>query len=120
MNVEIDLFSGRPNPRFALAPDDVTDLVRRLTALPPTTDRAPAPVLGYRGMRIRDETGESPVTEVQVFGGTAVLHDHHGDQHLFRDPDRALERRLLDLAAPHVEPAVVGLVRQELGSPGHA
>ena len=55
MNVELDLFSGRPNPRWPLNDDDVARLAELIDSLDPAHDRMPTtPGLGYRGFRFDD------------------------------------------------------------------
>lgn len=47
VRVEIDVFSGRPNPSWALSPAEAGDLAARLRDLP--REGRPRPRLGYRG-----------------------------------------------------------------------
>lgn len=59
MRVELDIFSGRPNPTWELSSEEVDEFTARLSDLTPC-DRAFAPPgLGYRGFEIRD-LGERP------------------------------------------------------------
>jgi hypothetical protein len=118
VDVEVNLYSGRPNPRFPLTNDDVTDILGRLAALPPTTHAPPATALGYRGLILTDDTARGPFARVEVSRGLVVAQDHHGDRHRFLDPDRALERHLVALADRHLEASAVENIRRELGSAG--
>jgi hypothetical protein len=109
LRVELDVFSGRPNPAWQLD-DDAAAHVRDAIA---SLDRAesdrplPAPGLGYRGFRVTDQT-ESSFT---VFDGVVRTSELS-----LADPDRRIERLLFanvppefaDLAqslAPEVGPA---------------
>src|ERR1035437_4919124 len=54
--LEIDAFSGRPNPTVELDDDEVNDVVERLrpqARLAPVPDLTPPSYLGYRGVIVR-------------------------------------------------------------------
>lgn len=52
MRVELDIFSGRPNPSWELSVDEAAELSRRLAALIKTETRPDEGGLGYRGFVI--------------------------------------------------------------------
>jgi hypothetical protein len=85
--IELDVFSGRPNPRWELdepSAEALRQLVRRLAA---ATDRPPEPPgLGYRGFVITDATGRSRAYKGYVIKSEVVL----------ADPSSSVERFLLD------------------------
>jgi hypothetical protein len=118
MDVEIDLYSGRPNPRFRLDSAAAAELIRRLAALRPSTGHArPRERLGYRGLRVEPDVAGSPFAEVVVSGGVVLVHDHDGRERLLDDPGRDLERWLVERAASEVDADVVALLRHDLASP---
>lgn len=86
MIVELDAFSGRPNPSWQLdeaRAGELVELHRRLTA---TTERPPEPPgLGYRGFLYSLDG-----TAWRAWAGFVTA----GDRAL-ADPDRAIERLLL-------------------------
>src|SRR6266853_5724707 len=47
--VELDIFSGMPNPRWILTKDEADSFVRQVAALPRTSARKLSGNLGYRG-----------------------------------------------------------------------
>jgi hypothetical protein len=49
IRVEIDVYSGRPNPSFNLSEASEAELVRKLRDLPHLESIPPEPGLGYRG-----------------------------------------------------------------------
>lgn len=51
--VEIDVFSGRPNPRWKLSRSEVIELQNRIKALRQPTAAPPVPALGFRGFVVR-------------------------------------------------------------------
>jgi hypothetical protein len=111
MRVELDVFSGLPNPQWEMPPDRADQLPRELAALPPTA-RAPSPPdLGYRGVHLFDGAGREIGT---IFAGVATFG---GGRHL--DPGRRLERRILETGRGRVDEALLTDVLAEIsGHPG--
>jgi hypothetical protein len=76
MFVELDVFSGRPNPRWELdeqRTQELRQLVRRLT---PAREAAPEPPgLGYRGFVYSDAGGQVRVYRGYVRTPRTVLAD---------------------------------------------
>jgi hypothetical protein len=111
--VEVDLYSGRPNPRFALDAASGAELERRLAALPPLTGgTSPRDGLGYRGLRVTG--GGVTFVEVRVSAGVAEVRDGRGAVHRRADPGRGLERWLVELAARRLAPGEVDFLRGDL------
>ncbi|MEV5978371.1 hypothetical protein [Streptomyces sp. NPDC052114] len=114
MDVEIDLYSGRPNPVFGLAPEAGEELVGRIAALPPAPPGAAPPEgLGYRGLRITGDP-KGDIVEIVVSGGVVVVRDRNGSERVLQDPGRSLEHSLAELAATRLDPAELSLLRREL------
>jgi hypothetical protein len=53
LEIELDVFSGRRNPRWALSGERAVDIRERLRDLEPAERRDP-PGLGYRGFLVHD------------------------------------------------------------------
>jgi hypothetical protein len=92
MLVELDLFSGRPNPRWELDRQARHELKGLLDGLDPALGAfAEPPVLGYRGFRLlRGGSGPS-----RAYGGRVTTPEG-----ALQDPARAIERFLLDRLPP--------------------
>lgn len=90
VTVELDIFSGRPNPSWTLAPPERDRLLRELR-LRTREVAAPRslPGLGYRGFVLRIAAGGT--TEVITVGEGTI--ERNGALH--PDRDRAVERYLL-------------------------
>lgn len=87
MLVELDVFSGRPNPRWELdehIDQQLRELHRRLA--PSTSPPAEPPGLGCRGFRYTLDGVTSWTCNGSVVGPGRVLHD----------PDQSIERMLVD------------------------
>ncbi len=89
MVVELDVFSGRPNPKWHLTEDERVKVAKLIESLElATDDRAPSPPgLGYRGFRLSDPAGSTYC----VYGGFVRSSDA-----LLADQSRRVEHFLLD------------------------
>lgn len=110
--VELDIFSGRPNPMWHLSEADVTALLRELDELPEAPPTAIANNLGYRGfvVRVRHDGDE---TRLVVQNGT-VQAVRGGSTTYYHDVDRALEWWLLDSGRPFLDDSIAAVVEREM------
>jgi hypothetical protein len=115
LRVELDAFSGRPNPSWQLGPTEATEFLARLRALPSVSGRLPSnDGLGYRGFVVTaDGASLDGYDEVRLFRGVATARRGDGED-LFADPDRALESWLLDTAPAQLGPEVRRYIRSEI------
>jgi hypothetical protein len=111
--VELDIFSGMPNPTWVLTPAEEESLARRLAVLPPTSPSEPSGRLGYRGLIVKPANGtETPLIRVQ----SGSVHITEGETTIHaRDEGRELERWLIETGRPHVPENVFGVVEREVG-----
>ncbi|MFC0107423.1 hypothetical protein [Kibdelosporangium aridum] len=110
MDVQIDVFSGRPNPTVRLGP--AAEFVQRLAGLRPSAGR-PREGLGYRGLYVLPDP-DSPFTEVFVSGGVVLVRDRDGHEQLLADPGRELERWLIDAISSEVDPNLLASLHDDL------
>ncbi|MFC3452899.1 hypothetical protein [Amycolatopsis speibonae] len=109
VSVELDLFSGMPNPAWTLRNAEAAEFQRKLVSLPKASEGRIANNLGYRGFIVR--TG---ATTVLVQRGIVRVTQDGGT--LFRtDSGRMLERWLLQSGKPHVEPGIFADAEREFG-----
>jgi hypothetical protein len=104
MNVELEIYSGRPNPAWALTRDEVDELNMRLARLParPSAALRDGP-LGYRGLRIAALTVGASIT---IGAGLVERTGQDGSLQQFDDADRSLECWLLSTAAGRLDEAL--------------
>ena len=96
--VELDVFSGRPNPSWPLTPDESRELLARMDRLEPDGPEQ-RPVLGYRGFIVYRTGRGRPQRWLNVGHGTVSVASNNRIRH-FRDAgkieewlrDQAIER----------------------------
>lgn len=93
VEVELDVFSGRPNPRWTLMAGRAAELGQLIRDLEPA-DRPKPPGLGYRGFVLT-----SGAAKASVFGGVVSVKRDDDIAH-FRDV-HGLEQLLLRQARAH-------------------
>lgn len=107
MRVELDVFSGRPNPGWELTAAEAAELARRLAGLAPSATGPAEPGLGFRGYRIVNREGLTGLPhEIRVFGGALTTLDGGHIRH-FAD-NSEIERWLLEQAREHGYGDLVG------------
>lgn len=101
MQVELDAFSGRPNPTWTLPAGTSADLLSKISSLSEVSDAATPPDLGFRGFVLRagDRT-------IRVYRGRVIVEEH-GVKHIYRDT-AGIEPELKADARQHGFEAVVG------------
>lgn len=111
VEVEIDITSGMPAPKWLLNPEEVKAAEQALSALPPTDSASFFDGLGYRGFVIQFK---SPDRFVRVQNGY-VLIEENGLQKTYVDTDNQLEQWLLDASKPHIEPELYSFLEEGIG-----
>jgi hypothetical protein len=112
VEVELDIFSGMPNPTWSLTTAQANDLLDQLAALPPASPLELSGHLGYRGFIVQVEEGaEREVIRVQA---GAVQITKLAKKTYARDVDRKLERWLLDTGRPRLKSEVLQVVERDL------
>jgi hypothetical protein len=104
MQVELDIFSGRPNPRWDLTPAEALKFRKMVTALPSSARRSPlAGGLGYRGLIVRPP-GNKPEDFDELVIYNEVVTARRGDRSkAFVDKGRLLEKWLLSTGKRFLE-----------------
>jgi hypothetical protein len=127
--VEIDVFSGRPNPVFTLNDAEATLVQRWLT---PTADalakvdsasplKTPESVLpsklGYRGIVITEYAADGRVLSRTEIAGKSVLARSTGQLARLTTPSDDVERKLVDLALAKatIDSELHWLIQEEIG-----
>jgi len=111
--VELDIFSGMPNPTWPLSDPEADSFVQQVTALPHTVARELAGNLGYRGFIVQCTQGAATQV-IRIQSGTVHLVEGATTTYA-RDEARRLERWLLDTGKPHLRPEIFQIADRELG-----
>ena len=106
-DVEIDVFSGRPNPTWSLSHTQTASLLEMVAGLPQSEAGAAPDHLGYRGMIVR--LHDATARELTVHNGVVVV-----DGTSRTDPERRVERWLLETGRGAVEQSTYDFVEGEL------
>jgi hypothetical protein len=77
VRIELDVYSGRPNPTFQLSPEAGAELAQKLRSLPASQREPPEPGLGYRGFVVTFEnTAAAGVPgSARIFDGLVIVND---------------------------------------------
>jgi hypothetical protein len=114
VEVELDIFSGRPNPVWILSGVERAQFLEKLAALPGAPPLELATNLGYRGFIVRiTNAAESSVVRIQR-GKVHIVRA--GKDLYYTDPNRGLERWLLQTGRPFLEPSIYATVERELST----
>jgi hypothetical protein len=111
VEVELDIFSGNPNPTWILSDADGVLFIKKLTTLQETTAKKLSNNLGYRGFiaKVVDETEESLV---QIQNGTIQLSQNDINVY-YSDQNRDLERWLLNTGKPSLRSDLFKIVESD-------
>jgi hypothetical protein len=93
-DVELDIFSGRPNPHWTISADQIAPLLPEFDAPQLATSGEP-PGLGYRGFLLTDVSAEiGTPTVYRVYEGTVSIGE--GDEQTTVADAKGLEQLLLE------------------------
>jgi len=107
LQVELDVFSGRPNPVWTLSNDQASAFDAKFKRLTTTTsNRGAYEGLGYRGFKV---SGFDRYDEVKVWHDT-VEATRGQTRYLWVDVNRDLERFLLETSKSHIDADLYGMI----------
>lgn len=115
MQVEVDAFSGRPNPQWELTSQEADEFVGLFQALPQHGGEASVKEgLGYRGLRIT-KPGESDAdySEISISNGLVVARQS-GQFKQFADQNRKLERWVFQTGKGRLDETLYQQISQQI------
>jgi hypothetical protein len=110
--VELDIFSGAPNPTWGLTGSEADSFTKQLAALPRS---APGPFpgkLGYRGFIVQCRQG-TDVWLVHLHNGTVQISQNSTNSYA-DDEQRLLERWLLNTGKPYLKAELFQMAERDL------
>jgi hypothetical protein len=111
MDVEIDIFSGMPNPAWTLSGAQAAAFLAKLAALPETEAKPRSTNLGYRGFIVRAPQGTDQ--EIYIQRGFVEVRRATASK-FFLDPVRSLEQWLLNIGRGRVDKHVLDIIEAEM------
>ena len=114
-SVEVDIFSGLPNPVWIMNSDQVTTFMNKLKTCMPTAPTEMFDGLGYRGflVTVANPTGASKQFTAAIHNGIVKLTSNGADQpSYFIDTDRSIERWLLDESRTHLDSELQSMIEE--------
>jgi hypothetical protein len=115
MKVELNIFSGRPNPTWALLNEQVIELLSKISSLKPTGQIYAEPGLGYRGftLRLEEENPDIP-RRIDINQGVVIVHYGNGTSKVLEDNGRAIEHWLVKTGQHCIDPNLANHLENEL------
>jgi hypothetical protein len=99
VRVELDIFSGRPNPVWELQDDEVAELESILARSSPLQAKVDPPGLGYRGFIVHRPD------PIRIYKGQ-ILNERNSSQNRLADIGIKLDLWLLEKGRPYLDPGV--------------
>ena len=113
-HIELDIFSGRPNPTWDLSAADTATLTGIIGSLPPSSPVDLPTPLGYRGFLVSVSEPElRPVVTMRAYQGVVEYQGY--ETRYYADPDKQVERWLLATARPQIDTQLYDSLLAEIG-----
>lgn len=117
LRVELDVFSGKPNPHWDLSPQEEREFLELFEKLAQGSPEGRVREdLGYRGLIVTAEENEIRGCDRLVVSNGIVLAVRSGKSQQLADQGRILELWLAQKARGHVPDELYGLVLSEIES----
>lgn len=108
--IELNIFSGRPDPTWTITNTEIAHLISQVQKLPATQPKEFADNLGYRGFTVRLNSNDG---FIKVYQGICE-YQLQGKSQFFHDEDRQLEKQLLATGKPYLLENLYNDVLQEI------
>lgn len=109
--IELDIFSGMPNPTWILTNAEADRFEKQLAALARTPARELSGKLGYRGFIVQC-TRANNVQLIRIHNG--AIHISKGETNVYaNDEERELERWLLNTGRPHLKSEIFQIAERD-------
>jgi hypothetical protein len=115
LQVELDVFSGVPNPTWRLTPEEISLLTLKIGGLTQTSQSVERPdTLGYRGFNVVISGAQTNIVQtIRAYHGVVEVADAQGVI-TYLDPQRTVELWLLASAKPPLDPSLAGEMTSEI------
>jgi len=113
--VTLGIYSGLPDPSWSLTGSQARTLAGMLDRLEPVEGQLPEGGLGYRGFAV--ELAGSDMGEAVRADAGLVEVTRLGGTRLYQDPERSVERWLLETGRDSLTPEIVQEIEHSLQEP---
>lgn len=113
IQIELDVFSGFPNPTWSLSNVETEQLQVMLSELSSSLEQTFPDPLGYRGILIYEVRNKNEVVGWRIWNGFIVKQTNDGNTYYF-DEDRKVEHWLLQTGKPHITPDLYSTIEAEI------
>ena len=110
--MELDIFSGMPNPTWTLTNGEVDRFTQQLGVLPPSAARELSGNLGYRWLIVQCTRGTKKQSIRTQRGIVQISRDERTVY--MTDQGRELERQLLNIGKRHLNLDILQIVEREI------
>jgi hypothetical protein len=115
MNVILDIFSGRPNPRWELSHEQTSQFLKKIMKLKNKENfhaESSKTELGYRGFIVEEENFAQKGRRFYVYNGIVNVSENNSSYAL-DDKEYSIERWLLE-TSPNYLGEIIEYVKQEI------
>jgi hypothetical protein len=116
-NVTLDVFSGRPNPTWALTKEQTLLFLNKISEIKPTTENIqsyPKKILGYRGFIVDQITNKDLTSKgFEIYNG-AIKVLSNSSSYFLKDNNFQLEKWLLQTAYDHIDNDTFNFIKEDI------
>ena len=116
--VTLNIFSGRPNPTWALSSKDANQLLSKINELPKSNSTSSLDGLGYNGFQVELTHSASPKSKIISDKGL-VIYSNNGTNYYFSDSQRLVEKFLLKSGKSTLDSQLYQTVKAEIETNGN-
>ncbi len=117
MHVTLDIFSGRPNPRWELSQEQTSQFLKQILKLKNKENfhaDSSKDDLGYRGFIAEEENFEQKIRRFSVYNGIVNVVENNNSSYQLEDKEHSIERWLLQTAPKDLGEQIIEYVKQEI------
>jgi hypothetical protein len=115
MRVELGVFSGQPNPVWTLSEGERAELLEQFGALPRIDADVSQAGLGYRGLAVIAESGETAPFERAIAFEGLIRCETGGGEWTLLDQGRQFERWLLNAGRSYLDEDLFRFIDRIIG-----
>jgi hypothetical protein len=113
----MDIFSGRPNPKWELSPQQRSKFLEHISELNPYEKARHENGLGYRGLIIIDEPNDATkMRRYEVNNGAIQVIESNKLRYVLEDQNYEIEKWLINTAPTSFDQALLATAKNRISS----